>query len=205
MRPLISYSPMTIRLSSRSNSGGLQGKSALPNDKWFSEPLTRLDYILMNMQSHLNAAQFIKHTLEDLSKKSFENTKSDPSISYNVGYKEPKGRIVIAATIDANGKPKKPMREICETVLETLKMAYPISPFGYAWHNNALGILQRDDADLYNKVVLELIESAVLSAKLNTAYQSGDVDALFQLGCLQQSDNEPITFYKYATPLATKR
>jgi hypothetical protein len=127
--------------------------------------------------------------------------KLDPSVEFSAGYSDEKGRLFIGASVERVGKPKKPMKEFCQTLLIWIEQSYPLKPSGYAWQNSALGLLMRDDADKYQEVVTNLAESAIITANVSSGYTAAGKHLFLQVGCMKQEAGGPITFYKYSSAL----
>jgi hypothetical protein len=169
----------------------------LRDDTWLNAPLSRLDYVLMNVQSRLNAN--LPVIVEGEARDYFEPFYNQPaSVEFDARYSEEKGRIVLIGSVDTVGKPKKPMKAFCESVISWMRQSYPLKPLGYLWYDNGLGLLIRGDAKKYRDEVINLMKSAVLSATVSSSYASAGKNLFFQVGCMQQAADGPITFYKYS-------
>ncbi len=179
----------------------IEPKSHLPDNKWLNAPLTRLDYVLMKIEStlpdHLNpwALDYIKRTFE---RAMIGHSAIDPSILFHVGYLEEKGRLLIATDVANVGKPKKPMKEVCEKMLFFMEALYPPKQFGFTWNNFALGILQRDGPSLYQDAVSALAKSAVYIADIEAQYNTDGKNSMFLIKCIKQDDGGPISYFKYS-------
>src|SRR5262249_6312914 len=66
----------------------------------------------------------------------------DPDVKFRAGYYEAKQRLIIRMDFDRVGKPKKPLKEVCTSMLRLLDRFYPQGPSGFLWHNTAIGILE---------------------------------------------------------------
>src|SRR6266496_222620 len=180
----------------------IEEKIILRNDKWWNEPLTRLDYALITIEADLNSAFNLSRSLimKDTSEYFEKSTVSSlwtPPVRFTARYSETLGRLVLGAYVDGAGKPKKPMQQFCELVLKRVKHTYSLKPFGYAWRAT-LGILHRNNSEKYNVLVQSLAESAVLSATVSTTYENNGTSEVFIVGCMQQDANGPVTFSKDA-------
>jgi hypothetical protein len=176
-------------------------KTLVRDDKWLNEPLTRLDYVLIRIQAHLNTT--LSNVAQHIIREDFDTSelKLDPSVEFSPGYSDEKGRLFIGASVGTVGKPKKPMKEFCQTLLIWIEQSYPLKPLGYAWQNSALGLLIRNDAEKYQDVVQKLAESAIITVKVSGGYTSDSKHSFFQVGCMRQEGGGPITFYKYSSAL----
>lgn len=184
---------------------GIERKSLIREDKWLNAPLTRLDYVLLNIQMQLNA--FLPETVMSFIKDNFDRTDSygdvpylpSPEVEFSARYSDELGRLVLRAHVVNLGRPNKPMKESCETILGFMERSYPLNPFGYSWQNGALDLLMRADADEYVSVVKKLSASVVLMTHLTATYRKDGRNAFFSFGCRKQKDGGQIVFYKYSS------
>lgn len=176
--------------------------AAIKDDQWLNAPLTRLDYVLINVEAHLN--KFLPAATEELARDYFEKFlgTAPPSVDLAARYLSSKGRMIIGASIDTLGKPKKPMKEFCAKVLRSIEMNYPLDPVGYSWQNNALGLLVRDaDVTAYDQVVQNLARSSIISVSVAAMYKPNDHAMLFHMTCLKKSADAAIKYYKSSLAL----
>jgi hypothetical protein len=182
-----------------------EAKTALRNDAWLNAPLTRLDYVLLNIQTQLNAS--LPDLINEMIKRSFETTDSfgnlapDPQTEFAARYSEKLGRLLVIADVDGVGRPKKPMKSFCDSLIGQIEIRYPLNQIGYTWQNNALGLLMRDDADKYTAIANTLATNAVLIGTVTANYRVDGKPTLFIIGCRKQNAREPITYYKYVQVL----
>lgn len=191
-----------------------RGKSLIAEDPWLNAPLTRLDYILLRIESRLMS---LHDEVERLIPEFFETSvmkvpglavPETPEINTGVGYSEVNQRIRIWISVGRVGKPKKPMKEFCEFVLDyKLGMTFPVSGtfVDTQWPENALGILRRQPREAYAGVVNALVQSATIFASVSSGYDVGEeMRGYFTVGCGQKSD-EPVTFFRRSFAIPTNR
>jgi hypothetical protein len=183
---------------------GMQPKSMLREDHWLNEPLTRLDYVLINIQAHLT--KNASNKADELMREYFEPSPSKsqtPSAEFTASYDEKTERLRLGATVTGVGKPKKPIKEFCRSLQVYMGQQYPLQPIGDAWSNNALGLLRRRDGDLpeYTDAATKLRESAVYIVVVTSSYNVEDGTAIYTLACRQQGDGQELEYYKTSSVL----
>jgi hypothetical protein len=196
-----------IKQSPRDLADSIESSSAIRGDKWLNAPLTRLDYVLMKIESRLN--EDIPGYVQQFVREYFEPDRFlsiGPLVDISARYLAEKGRLLIIADIIYGGRPKKPMRDFCESVMGRIELSYPARVSGFAWLNNALGILMRDETRLreYVAIVQKLAESAVIEVSVKDGYRIGSESGFFQVTCMRQRPGGPIAFSKYSSKLSNK-
>lgn len=181
-----------------------EAKSLIREDKWLNAPLTRLDYVLLNIQARLT--NYLSGVVQDSIKEDFEPTNSfgemslvvAPAVEFSARYVEDTGRLVLLARVDNLGKPRKPMKDFCETVLGYMRAFYPLRQnlVGQYWQDGALGLLIRGDPKKYSEAANTLSASALYLINMSASYLVDGKNTLFRFGCRQQSAGGPISFYK---------
>jgi hypothetical protein len=178
--------------------------SVIVQNEWLARPLTRLDYVLMKMESR--GAGIADVALELVKGRFADSGLGLPSADFNVGYAEEKGRIVLKLDLTAWGKPLEPMKSMCASALGAIEMSFPKTDGGYAWSNNALGILRQSSSQgsVYAKVANDLQANAVLVAVINTAYEAGGSRQLFTVWCRKQNPSTEAEYFKLSRPIDAK-
>src|SRR6266481_2251003 len=77
----------------------IESKPLLRDDKWLNAPLTRLDYVLVNIQSHLKAT--LVDWVEEDTRKYFELPDGVALVELQARYSDETGRLFIGAIVDA--------------------------------------------------------------------------------------------------------
>jgi hypothetical protein len=181
----------------------LKREEELPDNEWWNKPLTRLDYALMRIDGELHS--HISNQIRLNIPGYFEASKLDVdniwSVDGDARYMETLGRVILRVGASGIGRPKKPMKQFCEQMIEDVKLSYPLDlGFSWFWQNNALGILEHDvsrpdDHNKYTGVAEKLAGSTAIRASVTTSYRDRGKDQLFWVGCMQQSAG-PIIFSK---------
>src|SRR5262245_10180763 len=116
--------------------------SELQGDRYLNDPMTRMEYMLSRLEGKLDTNQdFIRGRLSDGFTYSRSDTAMPLSIQSFARYSRETGRITVGYTIQLSGRPKKPMRTTCESLLTHLGIAAPQANSGYLMHNTMLGVL----------------------------------------------------------------
>jgi hypothetical protein len=174
--------------------------SLLREDKWLNASPTRLDIVLMNMQSELRKEHWSSYAREII-KKHFERPNDklwQPAVNFSVRYQERTGRLLIVANFSIYSKPKKPMKEFCRAAMQMLNFAFDVPPNGIRWKNVALNILLRDSNIEYDSVVTKLANSALFSVTVDSSYQANGREEFFELQCKRQQAGGPIEYVRYS-------
>lgn len=182
----------------------VQPKSVVKENAWLNAPMTRLDYVLMMMEARLNKS--VGAAALSYIPQSFERASSplvQPSAEFSVRYYEPKGRLFLSGEIHDVGKPKKPMKAFCRSVLTYMAAVYPQKALGYYWQNTALGVLPRDSSAGRNYVdaVKALAESTLYSITITSTYKVGEREAMFMMSCRQQAPEGEVVYSTYSANL----
>ena len=105
----------------------------LQTDPFLNAPMTRLEYMLTQLESHINnQTSLVRREVS-------EGFESDPREAYGATvsiagyarYAREIGRIMVGYRIEGLGRPKKPMRITCDKLLAGLKHAAPQVADGY--------------------------------------------------------------------------
>lgn len=198
--PFLFSQDQAVRQTSDQFNAGVEPRPKLKPDDWLNAPLTRLDYILMRLDKELDDRA--KSLPQVVFRDSFEPefVGMAPAIEFSVGYSDEKARLVVSARADGLGRPKKPMKDACDTLISAIEQIVPVKePIGYTWHNNALGQLQRGDGD-YNTIIDDLKKRVLIVASVSAAYSENGTRLFFQLGCRHEM-GKPTEYYKYSSTL----
>ena len=178
---------------------GIDQKSVVQNDEWLNQPLTRLDYILIRMESTITESTAATLEMAGIFFERSAVVGMDPSVDFSVRYSNPTGRIFVMTRLEYVGEPKRPMTEVCEDMINRLEAALPLAPSGYSWNNNALGLLQRDDdSSVYDEIAQTLASSTVLIATVDALYETDDQIGRFVIRCVKQDAAGPILFFRHS-------
>jgi hypothetical protein len=186
----------------------IESSTTIRDDQWLNGPLTRLDYVLMKIESHLSARGLTGY-LKDFAPEYFEPNKLvplPPAVDVNARYFAKKGRLMIGARISNLGKPKKPMKNYCTSAIAWIELSYPSQADGFAWLNNGLGVLLREEIPLQEHAAIarKLAESAVIVVSVEGTYHIGQDNGFYRVTCMRQRPGGSITFSKYSAKLSNK-
>ena len=186
------------------------------NEKYWNEPLTRLDYVLMQLKIMANEYQefmlekdglFSKWIQQDFEKAEsvFAYYKKDFKVDNSVYFNEESGKIVVSFEIGDLGKSKRPLSEICKSFLGShIAGHYFLNQelLGYTYHNKILKELYRgDDYSNYNeylnKIAKNLAYLLVLKTQVIADREKKIVDH-FLLSCGKLTNEDKYIFNKHS-------
>lgn len=189
--------------------------SEIINEEYWSQPLTKLDYILMQFKLHAenNSKELSDGKTLGLYFEKFENPKSehklfgrykDITVDNGVYFDESLGKIVVTFAIRDLGKAKEPMSEICKKLLRYDIMRYPLPDQemrGYSYHNAILNELFRGDSyKNYNQYLKKIADNLVYVLSLNSEVllnQKKDID-MFNMTCWKPDKTDNYIFRKWS-------
>ena len=149
----------------------LKDKSkAILNDKFLNEPLTKLDFILMQMNEKMD--EIIKTVKEDFKYLQYFEKKEkwihtdvmEFTVDGAVTFVRDLGKIEVSLTIENMGKPRIPMKQICEHIMQFTHIGiyFPQRKRGFYYHNKYLNELNRRDGFQNYEASLEKIANNVI-------------------------------------------
>lgn len=194
----------------------------LNNDKYWNQPLTKLDYVLIQLKNSADKTSdffltkinpngtrldfYFEKAENPIDGPSFLGKYKTPRASNSVYFDELKGKIIVKFEISDVGKAKKPMKEICSDIMKYYIAEGFNMPrqelFGFSHHNTLLKELYRggnfDDYNKYletiaNNLVYVLILNSTVSKSLTLKKMEEDH---FVMICSKISKNEKIRFGK---------
>ena len=193
----------------------------LSSDKYWNTPLTKLDYYLMQLKNkadetskeieliHSDGSGYLLNYFEKIERLKkyhklfgkYENFR----VSNNVYYNESKGKIIIGFSINDVGKAKKPMKELCKTLLEKdLRLrGMPdqsfSSPVYYRMLLNQLylGENRKDQDKKIKKIADNMVDWVSITSKVSTNLEKNDYK-MFSISCFKLSDEEEIIYRKWS-------
>jgi hypothetical protein len=193
-----------IEQLSEQDEASIDARAPVPADKWLNEPLKRLDYVLMKIEATL------KENLEGIAQRMtyeyFEaKPDSHPPLGVGAAFSDEKRRLYLGVDVHGLGKPKKPMKEFCEHMIGHIEMWFPLTqPMDLAWASSVLGVLMRDYyPGKYRDVIQKLANSVAITVTVDSVYNSGGKDTLFEVGCNRQQADGPIVYHKRTYVLGT--
>jgi len=193
----------------------------LSSDKYWNTPLTKLDYYLMQLKDkadetskeieliHSDGSGYLLNYFEKIERlKKYHKLfgrYEDFRVSSDVYYNESKGKIIIGFSIDNVGKAKKPMKELCKTLLEKdLRLrGMPDQSFSSpVYYRMLLNQLYRgEDQKELNKQVKKIADNMVyrvsITSTVSTSSEKDDYK-MFSISCFKLSDEEKIIYRKWS-------
>jgi hypothetical protein len=161
------------------------GKSIdIKNSEYWNSPLTKLDYILMQLKYKAEETEkkFIKYEypikgnfekkLEPIKYRSLSGKFKNHDVDSYIYFDENNGKIIVRLRIGDLGVPKKPMKEICEEILKYSVVGYPLpnnKMSGYTYHNSLLNELFRGgDYKDYSEELKKIADNLVYVLSLSS-------------------------------------
>jgi hypothetical protein len=149
---------------------GIPARKDILNDSWFSSPLTRIELIAYLLDQHVKTkVDYLKEV-----DKYFENVESkyprSPMGNALASFSGEKGCFVVMVDISQLGKPKRPMKEFCDLLIQMVSLEF--HGLGYSFQNTILSPLittNSDDPEVLRIVGL-LRKSIIVIVKLQAAY-----------------------------------
>lgn len=173
--------------------GKMASSDLISADQYLSAPLTRLEYMLMMLESRLNEPSQI-HDVEIKLTSGFENASGTAIIKGFVRYYPMNGKIRVGYRVSSLSRPKIPMRKTCDDVLSELEVIAPQGVSGFFYHNTVLGVLAQKDFSEYTESLDHLKQGIVHMVTLETAPDNNK--AGFSLTCQRSKDGEPIVYWR---------
>jgi hypothetical protein len=151
---------------------GIPARKDIPNDNWFSSPPTRAELITYLLD------QYAKTNLHDLGEvgKFFEEVETkypfarSPYEDASASFLGEKGCFIISVVVSNLGKPKKPMKEFCDHIIEMV--SFQFAGPGYTFQNTILRPFipgSYDDPEVL-KIVGLLRKNIIVFVKLEAVY-----------------------------------
>jgi hypothetical protein len=182
--------------------------TTVADNQFLNAPLTRLEYMLMQLEAQLNEKLGQDVYVLDVVKKAFDSHQvhghtSSPRIKGSARYDQKLSRVLVGWTVEELGRPRVPMRTTCDTILNALNRLAPQEMQGYLWHNTALGVLAQRDIDWYTPTLAILARSVVHWVRLQSRTEGFRVT--HTLACQQISADAPIVYQRYSFKLRDSR
>jgi len=199
--------------------------SELNSDNYWNTPLTKLDYYLIQIKQALDEASkdwgkefvydgngiLIKYFEKIEVLKEYQKLFGKYEVfkvSNDVYYDEAKGKIVISFSIDNVGKAKKPMKEICQSIITGYIAKSFIIPSqklkGYSSNERLLNELYRGGSLVdYNKHLEKIANNITYILRItSTVYKSSleemDYD-MFNMTCYKLRHKDEIIYRKWSS------
>lgn len=171
---------------------------AIRTDVYLNAPMTRLEYMLTRMDAALNGENVLAIILAELGQR-FDRPKHPvhrESVRGFAGYSERSGRVLVGYSIEGMGRPRSPMRDACNEVLQWIDRTLPYVPLGYTLHNTLLGVLAQKEYPTYSPMLQKLATQFVYRVKITSHTEDGKVHHTF--ACQKTAKDSPVTYDKFS-------
>ena len=187
---------------------------AILKDEYLSEPLTKLDFVLIKMNEEVEAQiDYMKIYLEGGYDKDFETIKppwenyptSYPKLSGSVRFKQKQGKIIISTFLEGAGKPRKPLNKICKDLM-AYYLRFPQEPeLNYVYQYLMEELHRGEDYDITKPSFDKIANNIVWEVKISSVVYTENFKNLnfYTLICIKD-DPSPDTDLKYIK-FSTKR
>ena len=177
----------------------------IKKDNYWNEPLTKFDYILTQVKKfadkksgQISRDQWFVEGFEKMESSHKEFAPEPIDVTNMVYFNEKNGKIIVWFTVDNLGKPRNPMKNICESVLHmNVLFSLPQKMRGYTYHNQLLNELYRgDDVKNYNQALEKISNNIVyiLSLISSTEKQKN----VYAMICAKFTDESEYVFGKWS-------
>ena len=182
----------------------IEASDVLKKNKWLNAPMTRLEYLLSQIEANLNSDDTTSLLLRKLVNY-FERVParfrySEPVIKGTARYYENVGKV--SAIIDARyfGKPKHPLRKTCDEILNFLAQKVPQEVAGNLYQNAYLKILVRADYREYDPIIDILVRNIVHAGTITTMTDGGTEGGVVYhtLTCMKADKDAATVYSKYS-------
>ena len=173
---------------------------ALGDNAFLNAPLTRFDYILIKMEDELNVPLSID-IAKTMLRKAFGRVVPPHrgiDITGQARFMKESGKVIVSYTARGLGEPKVPMNQTCTMLMKyLLSLKFPQRLLGYTYHNTVLGVLAREEADVYTPVLAALAKNVVHVVKLESSKNRSH----HFLTCAKEHEGAPVKFGKFSFEL----
>jgi hypothetical protein len=170
----------------------------LQNDKWFMSPPTRIELLTYVIDQYFKkeVAEFWKH--DSVKIENYFERRSGPSVSVradaDVSFSSTDDMFVAAVRITYLGKPKKPMKEVCSEVLDSV--SFPLVGGGYLYQNRFLGPFIQKGAD--NPEIIRIVGKLRNNFFVTVILEASFDKNFYTMGCYKLPEEKKVHYYKQA-------
>ena len=180
---------------------------AILKDEYLSEPLTKLDFVLIKMNEEVEEQiDYMKIYLEGGYDKDFETIKppwenyptSYPKLSGSVRFKQKQGKIIISTFLEGAGKPRRPLNKICKDLM-AYYLRFPQEPeLNYVYQYLMEELHRGEDYDITKPSFDKIANNIVWEVKISSIVYTEDFKNLnyYTLICIKD-DPSPDADLKY--------
>ena len=191
----------------------------LINDDYWNSPLTKLDYMLMQIKksaektsdyllSEIDGGTVLDIYFEKqmfLKKyRSVFGTYKKPTIDNYVYFNEENGKIIVSFNVGELGKSKKPMKEICSEMMKLYLGGLHMPQqklIGYSYHSLLKELFRGGEYKDYNKYLEKIANNLVYVLSLTSINQKSmdkRDEEIFNMTCFKTSDQSDTEFRKWS-------
>jgi hypothetical protein len=170
----------------------------LRTDAFLKAPMTRLEYMLTRMETALNSETTVA-ALKDVMRERFERPRrplNEESVRGFAGYSDRSGRVLVGYAIEGMGRPRRPMRDACQEVLNWVGRKLPHENMLYLLHNTLLGVLGQKDHHAYTPMLGKLAAQFVHRVHISSETEEGKVH--HTIACQRTRKDGPVSYDKFS-------
>ena len=180
---------------------------AILKDEYLSEPLTKLDFVLIKMNEEVEEQiDYMKIYLDGGYDKDFETIKppwenyptSYPKLSGSVRFIQKQGKIIVSTFLEGAGKPRKPLNKICKDLM-AYYLSFPQEPeLNYVYQYLMEELHRGEDYDITKPSFDKIANNIVWEVKISSIVYTEDFKNLnyYTLICIKD-DPSPDADLKY--------
>ena len=178
---------------------------ALRNHPFLTEPMTRLEYMLIQMERRLNGKIQLS-SIKFMLKKNFERVKGPLrdllSVEGFARYSDDNGKVLVAYEVRWVGRPRIPMRKSCEAILSEMEWTVPQENLGPILYNEILGVLAHTKNDVTYAPMLSLLAANIvhrvsITSITDESDNKGDMIHIFH--CQREIRGGEIVYQKFSS------
>ena len=180
---------------------------AILKDEYLSEPLTKLDFVLIKMNEEVEEQiDYMKIYLDGGYDKDFETivrpgerpSSIFPRLSGSVRFKQKQGKIIISTFLEGAGKPRRPLNKICKDLM-AYYLSFPQEPeLNYVYQYLMEELHRGEDYDITKPSFDKIANNIVWEVKISSIVYTEDFKNLnyYTLICIKD-DPSPDADLKY--------
>jgi hypothetical protein len=182
---------------------------ALRNHLYLTGPITRLDYMLIQMERRLNR-EFILSSIKTMLKKNFERVKKSygsMDVEGFARYSDDLGKVIVGYVVQEVGRARKPMRKTCEALLLEMEWTVPQENRGFSFQR-VLGVLEHTNnyatyMPMFNLLAENIVYKASITSWTSKSDAKGKIIHTFQ--CQREKLGGKIVYSKMSFSVGGKR
>ena len=170
----------------------------IQNDNWFMSPPTRLELLTYAIDQYFKKEVAELWDRGSIKIENYFERRSRPSgyvrAEADVGFYSAEDMFVAKVRIENLGKPKKPMKEVCGEVLDSV--SFSLTGFGYLYQNRFLGPFIQKGAD--NPEIIRIVEKLRKNFLVTVILEASFDKNFYTMGCYKSPEEKEVHYYKRA-------